>query len=183
VDRSRKRGWSAKTLKWKIEPGAELELVIQRADVFDKAEDLGFPGLSTKSKPGEIGAAVLKHWGRKIAKDMAKQGVTHARTAILLKSDDRKTFYLYEHKLHVYNARELRWSWATADKKGLKGVLKANDFNVFKFYPNQKQLFERYALPDKLEAFTIDRRQLEAERVVQLLLAELEKSPSPRRRE
>ena len=62
-------GWSAKALQWTLTPGGEFELVIQRADVFKKAEMLGFPGLNINSDPNVIGAALLKHWQNKIITD------------------------------------------------------------------------------------------------------------------
>lgn len=175
VDAKNSRGWSCKTLKWRIVAGNEFELVIQRADVFDKAEELGFSGLTRDSDPNEIGAAVLEHWNRKIHGDSLTQKVREARTVVLLKSEDRKTFYLYEEEMKVYKAKDLKWSWVGSDKKGLRAIDKSTSFNVFRWYANQKQLFERFKLPSDLRTFTQPRQQLPAERVVELVFEELER--------
>ncbi|MFA6148673.1 MAG: hypothetical protein WC899_10745 [bacterium] len=173
VDPATKRGWSLKTLKWAIEPSRELELVIQRADVFDKASALGFPGLHRDSPPATIGAAVLEHWNRKIVEDSRFQDVGEARICILLKSEDRRFFCLYEDLMHVYDRADINWEWTNTTKKGLRGILRRDGFNIFRWYANQKQLFERFVLPPKIDSFTIDRRQVPAERVVALLATEL----------
>lgn len=173
IDPKTSTGWSLKTLMWDIEPNKEFELVIQRADIFDKADALGFSGINRESPVATLGEAVLKHWNSKIDSDSRTQGVDSARVAILLKSRDRRTFYLYEDELHRYSPRQLEWSWTSSDKKGLRAVTRASGFNCFRWYANQKQLFERFVLPQTLTKFTIDRTPLRAERVVELLLAEI----------
>ncbi len=181
VEPKSRTGWSLKTLMWDIEPGKEFELVIQRADVFDKADWLGFPGLSRDSSPKDLGAAVLEHWNRKIDTDAKDQNVKEARVGILLKSKNRRTFYLFEDAMHRHKASDLQWSWTSPDRKGLRGVHKTDDFNVFRWYANQKQLFERFVLPQGLQTFQVDRIPLKAERVVEMFLAEIA-AQRPRKR-
>ena len=67
-------GWSVKSLQWKFYDECEFELVIQRADVYKKAADLGFEPLDSTNDPNMIGAALLKHWQLKVEKDALAQG-------------------------------------------------------------------------------------------------------------
>jgi len=51
VNEPNKIGWSAKSLQCYVRESVEFELVIQRADVFKKRDDLGFPNLDINSSP------------------------------------------------------------------------------------------------------------------------------------
>ncbi len=63
------RGWSLKTLVWANQTvGSNFEFVIQRADVFKKAVELGFKkGLTAKSFPNNLGKALCEALERKIS--------------------------------------------------------------------------------------------------------------------
>jgi hypothetical protein len=166
VDARRGIGWSAKTLKWNLAV-TSCEFVIQRADVFDKAELLGFPGLSPESPPQEIGNAVVHHWRAKIVADMAHQGVSDARIALLLKSADRRMLVPYEEPLPIPEAGDIRWAWTSSAKKGLQGF--RDQELVYRWYRNQKQLFEIVRLPPHQVAVPVPTRRLSVEEVIRRL--------------
>lgn len=166
-------GWSAKTLLWNLTPGCEFELVIQRADIFDKARKLGFDFLNVDSEPKNLGAALLRHWYGKVDADAKKQQVIGRRVAILLKSKDYKSFACYEDDLPMYGEDEIVWRWATEERKGLHGIRYSDGFCVFKWYKNQKQLFERFKLPNDVSIFELQPTRLLLPEVVQLLLQRL----------
>jgi hypothetical protein len=92
------RGWSLKTiLKNNITPGTSFEFVIQRADIFTKSHQLGFPeGLTQNSLPGDLGTAIIRHWNQKFQNDCRKQNVRDPRLAILLKNKTRQNLSYLE---------------------------------------------------------------------------------------
>lgn len=177
VDPATKIGWSAKALQCTVAPGVQFELVIQRADIFKKAADLGFPPLSVASSTSQLGAALLKHWDDvKVAEDMKFQGVVDPRVCILLKSKDRKKYAYYEDALERHDPKEIEWNWTDASKIGLQGSRRTDGFVKYRWYPNQKQFFERYALPDNTEIFTLAPQRIPLKEVVELLMNRLKSS-------
>jgi len=146
-------GWSAKTLVWSFERSRECEFVIQRADVFKKASQLGFSHLSVDSDPEVIGAAVMEHWRRKVVDDQQAQGVTDPRLVVLLKqiksSGDQISlrWAVIEEELEIPEPEEILWTWTNEQKLGLQGKRKSDGFVKFRWYSNQKQLFERLQFP------------------------------------
>jgi hypothetical protein len=76
VDFTTQAGWSLKSLQFNnLTPGNTFFFVIQRADVVKKAAQLGFPGLTERSLPEELGAAIIQHWNEKIITSKLAQGV------------------------------------------------------------------------------------------------------------
>lgn len=69
ADSQRKIGWSLKAVQKSPETNS-FELVTQRADIFKKKIELGFPKISLNSPTDEIGNAILQHWNQKIEADM-----------------------------------------------------------------------------------------------------------------
>ena len=61
VDENAHIGWSVNSIQWGFYNECEFELVIQQADVYKKAADLGFEPLDSSSDPNRIGAVLLKH--------------------------------------------------------------------------------------------------------------------------
>lgn len=89
------------------------------------------------------------------------------------KSKDRKTYAFLEEDLSDYNPDELEWRWTTETKTGLQGIQKKDGFCVFRWYPNQKQFFERFILPENAYIFSIEPKRLSIDAVVDLLLDHL----------
>ena len=102
VDTRTKRGWSVKSLQWAFYEGCEFELVIQRAAVYKKAAALGFEPLNSDSDPNRIGAALLKHWNSKVEEDAVDQNVTDRRVMVLLKTEDKRHFAVFEEDIKQY---------------------------------------------------------------------------------
>jgi len=87
VDLDTKTGWSLKSLQLSsLQVGMTFAFVIQRADVIKKAAQLGFPDLTEKSLPEQLGAAIIQHWNEKIATSQLAQGVINSYESILLKT-------------------------------------------------------------------------------------------------
>ncbi len=170
VDPVKKIGWSAKAIQWAVTPPCAFELVIQRADIFKKAHDLGFETLSKDSSTSQLGSALLKHWNGKIRLDSQAQGIKDARVCILLKSRDRKKFAYFEEDLAQYHDGELIWKWSDESKQGLQGIRKKDQFCIYRWYPNQKQLFERFWLCDNTPLFEIEPKRIPLPLMIDALL-------------
>ncbi len=150
VDPATGRGWSAKTLVVAdLTPGREFEFVIQRADIIKKQLELGFSGLSISvSSAQDLGDAVLAHWRRKVIEDSAFQGVSDPMVAILLKNRSRTRFAVIEEPLPVPRDDEITWQFTRDDRTGLQGRSVQSGSVLFRWYPNQTQLFERRTVPE-----------------------------------
>jgi hypothetical protein len=155
VDVKKKTGWSAKTLVLNSSTAKDCEFVIQRADVFKKAVELGYPRLTENSEPQEIGNAVLEHWKQKVELDSEFQGVGDRRLVLLLKNSKRNEFRIIEESLNVPMHEDLIWDWTNEARLGLQAVRKDDNFVAFRWYRNQKQLFERIKITHEIPSFTI----------------------------
>ncbi len=173
VDQSSGIGWSAKAIQKSLNLPTAFEIVIQRADIFKKSADLGFEPLTIDSSPQILGKALLKHWYKKVQGDADEQGVTQKRICILLKSLDRTKYSYFEENITEYSAEDLQWQWTDNTRTGLQGVRKKDDFVVFRWYPNPKQLFERFHLSGDAFTFSLEPRRLPPDELVHLLLARL----------
>lgn len=153
------RGWSLKTLVWSNqEIGASFEFVIQRADIFKKAVELGFAdGLHAKSAPKDLGKALVRHWNAKFQKDSKGQKVTDPRVCVLLKDLSRKNFTYVEFGYPPLKEIDYTWHWSKADGLGLKGF--RGEQVRFKWYHGQKQLFEVFQIPKEAYKFKIEWRR------------------------
>lgn len=175
VNERQKIGWSIKAVQRAINLPCEFEVVIQRADIFKKAEQLGFNSLTLNSPTEQLGSALLKHWyDEKVSKDAQFQGVEDKRVCILLKSPDRRTYAYFEEQLAEYHNEDLKWEWTNETKTGLQARLRKDNLLVFRWYPNQKHLFERFTLPENAYTFNIEPERLLTSDIVALLLAKLE---------
>lgn len=173
VDKRTGIGWSLKSHQGIPSIGANFEVVIQRADILDKRVELGFPNLTLDSEPREIGAAVLAHWKSKIRSDSNTQGVASPRIAILLKSSNHRRYALLEQDLAQYSKRELIWSWTDGKRKGLQAKHKRTGRVVYRWYRNQKQLFEAFTLAAESFHFEVDSSRMEIAEFVELLVRSL----------
>ncbi len=170
VDTNSKIGWSVKSVQWAFRPGCEFELVIQRADVFKKSEELGFENLNIDSDPQLIGAALLKHWYSKVETDAIAQEVNSKRVMILLKKDNKRNYAVLEADIEVYNPDDIEWHWTNASKSGLQGINKVTGKKVYRWYPSQKQFFECFSLPEDTQLIDINPRRLTKGQVVDAVL-------------
>jgi len=174
VDLDNKIGWSAKAVQWTIKEGGEFELVIQRADVFKKRKALGFPKLKRTSNPDEIGKALLKHWQDKVNEDAGKQNVKNKRVCILIKTSDNKQFAYFEEDLAIYNPKDLKWKWTDKTKTGLQGIRRKDNFCVYRWYPNQKQFFERFKFPKGSLIFSLEPKRIPLGELIEVLNKKLQ---------
>lgn len=114
-------GWSIKALQHAINFPIKFEVVIQRADIFKKSQELGYKQLSIDSPPDTLGKAILKHWYMgKVQEDARRQSVVDQRICILIKSRDRKRYVYYEDALAKYSSDELTWTWTNERRVGLQ---------------------------------------------------------------
>lgn len=176
VDTNSHIGYSVKSLKWAFRESVEteFELVIQRADIFKKATSLGFQPLNIDSAPQTLGAALLEHWKRKVEDDAIFQDVTSKRIFVLLKSTNNNNFAFFEEDIRLYSPDEITWRWTDETKTGLQGIRNEDQMCIYRWYPNQKQFFERFKLPTNIQIINIEPIRLTKELVVDTLLPLLE---------
>lgn len=150
------RGWSLKTLVWANQAiGSNFEFVIQRADIFKKAVELGFKrGLHAKSDTNDLGRALVMHWNAKFQRDSEAQEVTDPRVCILLKDLARRNFTYVEFGYPSLKPSDYTWSWSKQDGVGLKGF--KDGVTRFKWYHGQKQLFEVFQIPKQAYKFQVN---------------------------
>ncbi|MBF0504828.1 MAG: hypothetical protein HQL14_06970 [Candidatus Omnitrophica bacterium] len=177
IDPIQKNGWSVKALQWRVHPGVEFELVVQRADIIKKAKELGFSRLSLKSPEKDLGAALLKHWHKKIEEDVVSQNVINKKICVLLKSEHRDKFAFYEDDVLIYQPNDLSWKWTDKSKTGLQGLRKSDGFCIYRWYPNQKQFFERFVLPQNAFIFELNLKKITIEEIIDLLETHLNSIP------
>lgn len=173
VDTKTGIGWSAKALQWNMKIGGEFELVIQRADVLKKRETLGFPDLNLNSPPDYIGMALIKHWQNKVNEDAMIQSVQDKRVCILLKNVACNRFAYFEEELAMYHPSDLTWRWTDSTKTGLQGIRKSDNFCVYRWYPNQKQFFERFKFDEQNFIFGIDPKRIDINVIIDFLTMNL----------
>ena len=169
VDNINKIGWSAKAIQWNMKEGSEFELVIQRADIFKKRVALGFPTIDMNSPPNDIGAALLRHWKIKVSEDATIQKVSDKRVCILIKNVTNTKFAYFEDELKIYTPYELSWKWTDGTKTGLQGIRKSDNFCIYRWYPNQKQFFERFKFEKGNFIFEIEPKRIGLNEVIDLL--------------
>lgn len=169
VDTPSRTGWSAKSLQWNIYENCEFELVIQRADIFKKQKDLGFENLTKESDPNLLGEALMVHWHKKVKEDAVIQDVDDFRVCILLKTRDNTKYAYFEEELAMYTKDDLYWKWTNDSKTGLQGIRKSDNFVVYRWYPNQKQFFERFKLYDNASIFNLEIERKSMENLIDLL--------------
>jgi hypothetical protein len=174
VDTKNNIGWSAKAIQWQLKLRGEFEIVIQRADILKKREELGFPNLTIDSDPNELGAALLEHWNMKINTDALKQKVSDKRICIILKSKDNRRFAYVEEALMEYKNTDLYWKWTDETKTGLQGIRKSDNFCVYRWYPNQKQFFERFLFLEHHFSFEIEPKRLSFDSIINFIHLQLE---------
>jgi hypothetical protein len=172
VDKKTKTGYSVKSLKWSFPDGVEteFELVIQRADIFKKAAMLGFEHLDINSDPQNLGKALLEHWRIKVEGDASFQNVEDKRIFVLLKSKNNKKFAFFEEDIKLYQPNEITWKWTDETKTGLQGIRNEDQMCIYRWYPNQKQFFERFRLPRNIQKVEISPIRLSKEKAVDILL-------------
>ncbi len=173
VDTNQRVGWSVKSLQCPFTPLGRIELVIQRADIFKKAEELGFPSLSKDSSPADLGVALLRHWNRKINEDSSLQNVSSRRIFMLLKRADSFEYSFVEEDIKQYDEDSLVWKWTDRTKTGLQGWSADGRQLIYRWYPGQKQFFEGFYLPAELDTFSIHPVRLKTAQAVHLLLEHL----------
>lgn len=170
IDSRKRIGWSLKAVQKSPNVGMNFELVIQRADILKKRAVLGFPELTLDALPALLGRAVLAHWNRKILADMQTQNVAQPRIAILCKSNNHRRYALLDQDLQQFSEDELLWSWTDETHNGLQARLKENDRVTFRWYPNQKQLFQVFMLAPEAFYFEIDIRRFTPNELLERLI-------------
>lgn len=174
VDTTSGTGWSLKALQREtVEVGTRFELVVQRADIFKKARNLGFDKLTINSPPEDLGEALIKHWNNKYHADADAQGVKNPRVAILLKRGDRKRFAYIELDYPPFEKDEFTWQWTSEAREGLQGFYKNVGQVKLRWYPGQKQLFECFEIPQEAFVFDIQWRRLETIEFINMLKSKI----------
>jgi len=145
--------------------------------LLKKADLLGFPGLTEKSSPQDIGAAIIKHWNEKIITSRSAQSVEISYESILLKTIKGTEYVYCEFPLESLDADAFSWNWTTDRKTGksgagLQGSIEGNVELVW--YKNQKQLFRTRTIPEQATRITVKRYRLNPAKYVETILSSLE---------
>jgi len=182
VDSKSATGWSLKSLQLKnLTSVKTFSFVIQRADIITKAIQLGFPNLTDRSSPDELGAAIIQHWNEKIISNQIAQGVINSYESILLKTIRGNEYGYCEFPLNPFDPSIFSWAW-TVDKNtgqfgaGLQGSVEGQTELVW--YRNQKQLFRTRILPSEAVYMKIERTRLTPERYVEFIFSALQEQLS-----
>lgn len=93
---------------------------------------------------------------------------------ILLKTEDKKHYSIFEEDIVQYSPEELYWEWTNTKKNGLKGFRRSDNMCVYRWYPSQKQFFERFVLPIGTQKIDIKPIRLQKDQVVDIVLPYLE---------
>lgn len=96
------------------------------------------------------------HWHKKVKGDATVQGVDDFRVCVLLKTIVNSKYAYFEEELAIYSKDDLYWKWTNEAKTGLQGIRKVDNFVVYRWYPNQKQFFERFKLNDDASIFELN---------------------------
>lgn len=142
--------------------------MIQRANIFQKARDLGFPeGLNDRSEEANLGNALIRHWNEKHQRDCIAQNVTDPRLAILLKNKQRKKLAYLEFSYPLLNEADYEWQWSRKQRLGLQG-LKGGRVHL-KWYPSGTQLFQVFEIPENAYYFEIEWQRATLSNLIDIL--------------
>lgn len=178
VDIRTRTGWSLKTIQLSnLNPGCTFQFVIQRADVFTKAQELGFPGLTVDSPPATLGEAIIRHWNQKLIQDRNVQSVTDSYEGILCKKKNAIEYVYVEFPLTPLDPTQFSWNWSVARNageagKGLQG--KVDGKLTLIWYKNQKQLFKVQTIPQQTIRIAIERNRLTPDEYVKSIWSTLQ---------
>lgn len=173
-----KTGWSLKSLQLNnLTIGNTFLFVIQRADIIKKAEQLGFPGLTERSSPQELGTAIIQHWNDKIIMSQSLQGVVNSYEGILLKTIRGNKYIYAQYLLNPLDPTTFSWAWTVDRKTGINGVGLQGSVagkTELVWYKNQKQLFKARTIPLEAVCINIERIRLKPENYVNTIIAALQ---------
>jgi len=163
VDRKARIGWSLKAKqcgsKVSMRCGMSIEFVIQRADIYSKAEELGYPsGLGKDTDPVLLGKAIVRLWNEKVQRDMESQKVRVPRLAVLLKSNDRRHYGYFEIGLELLDEKSLNWQWVGGFRRGLQA--KEDGRVRLRWHPSGTQLFQCLSVPTECNFFSVEPRRV-----------------------
>lgn len=182
VDTTTKTGWSLKSIQLNsLACVTPFLFVIQRADVVKKAAQLGFPGLTEKPPPADIGAAIIQHWNEKITMNRLVQGVTTSYEGILLKTIRGVEYVYCEYPLNPIEPSTFSWVWTIDRNIGKEGAGSQESVagrTELVWYKNQKQLFQAQTIPLQAVRLTIERNRLTLSKYVETVLASLQEQLS-----
>lgn len=108
---------------------------------------------------------MLENWNHKVKTDASFQNVVSKRLAILVKkkrSSEHHAFAVLWGSLATYSDVEIEWQWSSPEKTGLCGYRKSDNFCVYRWHPNQKQLFQRFNL---CKGFSVEDFSVQAKKI------------------
>lgn len=153
-------GRSVKTIRGSVAIGARVEPIIARADVFGKANELGYDDLSANDHPQYIGNSLIRFWNDKVENHADLLGIKTRKISVLVKSDDLTHFAYFEKSIDRYEEDDFTWKWTDEEKVGLQGKRKDTDYWKFKWNPKYMQLFERWLIPKDAYIFEVKVKHL-----------------------
>jgi hypothetical protein len=160
VDLKNLIGRSVKTIRGNVVLGGRVEPIIARADIYSKAQELGYDELSDKDHPQYLGNALIRFWNDKIQSHADLLGIKTKKISMLVKSFELTEFAYFEKDLESYEEDNFTWRWTNEQRVGLLGFPKDKDYWKFKWNPKYKQLFERWLIPRDAYIFEVAPRHL-----------------------
>ena len=155
IDTKTRTGLSVKTIFGDPSIGARVEPIIARANIFSKANELGFDDLSINDHPQYLGNALIRFWNNKVETDAKKLKIKKRKISILVKSKNLDKFAYFEKNIDYYNENDFEWAWTDNKKLGLQGKKKDTDYWKFRWSSHENQLVERWLIPRNSFIFKI----------------------------
>jgi hypothetical protein len=163
VDLKNSIGRSVKTIRGPVAHGARVEPIIARADIYSKANELGYDDLSDKDHPQYLGNALIRFWNGKMTDHADLLGIKTKKISMLVKSFDLTQFAYFEKDLEPYYEDNFVWKWTDERRVSLIGTPKGKDYWKFKWTPKGQQLFERWLIPKNAYLFEVSPHHLTME--------------------
>ncbi len=155
IDVKNSIGLSVKTIFGDPNIGSRAEPIIARANIFNKANELGFDELSIRDHSKYIGDAIIRFWNNKVEKDAKALKIKKKKISILVKSRDLSSFAYFEKDIDIYDENDFEWAWTDNKKLGLQGKKKNTDYWKFRWSSTENQLVERWLIPRGAYIFKI----------------------------
>jgi len=153
-------GRSVKTIRGNTTRGSRVEPIIARADIYGKAELLGYEELSEKDHPQYLGNALIRFWNNKMQDHADLLGIKTKKISMLVKSYDLTQFAYFEKDLEPYVEDDFIWQWTDDQRVSLVGLPRGKDYWKFKWTPKGQQLFERWLIPRDAYIFEVEPHHL-----------------------
>lgn len=99
--------------------------------------------IDTKHEPNSVGTDILEIWNKRV--EGIRSRFAHARTVVLIKSDDLLNLTIFESDLIRYDKNQATWKWNK--NNNLEGFI--NNHHIFTWQPHGSQFTIIEKVPEK----------------------------------